>query len=179
MYLISFIAIIIVITIGSDFLLGLPMSSYNLLDLPTLILLLVICIPFLISAGLIKDFNNAFTIALSRKKDVTLNEIKRSKEAVSLTIRALLCSGFLIFLMAMIAVLHSMDTPESLGPHIAVAVLSLLYSCVLTLLLLPLKSILNLRIIEYMSEAIDEIIPESEHSEFSDDRNSRQNNNNI
>lgn len=165
MYLISFIAIIIVITISSGFLLGSPMSASYLVDLPTFILLLIICIPFLLSANLTNDFNNAFGIALGRKKDVTLNEIKRAGEAVSLTIKTLLCSGFLLFLMSIVAILHCMDTPELLGPHISVAILSLLYSCVLTLILLPLKAILNLRIIEYMSEPTNEIMPESEPDE--------------
>lgn len=139
-------------TIGADFSLGLSMPFHNLADLPTLILLLIICIPFLLSAGLLKDLNNAFGIALGRKNDIGLNEIKRAAEAVTLTISTLLGSGFLIFLMSMITILHSIDTPASLGPKISVAILGFIYSCVFALLLLPLKSILNLRIIEYMSK---------------------------
>lgn len=152
MYLISIIAIILLISLGLVYSMGLSsISIAYLIDFPTLILLLIICIPFLVSSGLIKDFNNAFRIALSRKKNVSLNELKRAIEAVTLAIRTLLGSGFLIFLMAMITILHRLDTPELLGPHISVALIAFIYACVFALPLLPLKSILNLRIIEYMT----------------------------
>ena len=153
MYLISIIAIILLISLGLVYSMGLSsMTIAYLIDFPTLILLLIVCIPFLVASGLVKDFNNAFSIALSRKKNVSLNELKRATEAVTLAIKTLLGSGFLIFLMSMITILHRLDTPESLGPHISVALIAFIYACVFALPLLPLRSILNLRIMEYMDE---------------------------
>lgn len=154
MYLISFIAVILTIVLSTTGLWGggqPPVIRY-FIDLPTLILLLIVCVPFLISTGLIKDFNNAFRIVLSRKKETTLIELKRAVEAVSLTIKSLLCTGILIFMMSIIMILHTLDTPETLGPKISVCILSIIYVCVFILILLPLRSTLNLRIIEYMQE---------------------------
>ena len=164
MYLISIIAIILLICLGlihsMDF--SSMVTIGYLIDFPSLILLLIICIPFLVSSGLIKDFNNAFRIALSRKKNVSLNELKRAIEALTLTIKTLLGSGFLIFLMSMLIILHTLDTPESLGPKLSVALIAFIYACVFALPLLPLRSILKLRIIEYMSEP--EITSENDNS---------------
>lgn len=153
MYLISIIAIILLISLSSNFFMEFSTISFQyLLDLPSFIMLLIICIPFLVSSGLMKDFNNAFRIVLSRKKNVSLNELKRAIEAVTLAIKTLLGSGFLIFLMSMLIILHTLDTPESLGPKVSATLTAFIYACVFALPLLPLKSILNLRIIEYMSE---------------------------
>ena len=154
MYLISFIAVILTIVLSSTeaWVWGKSSVFLYFMDFPTLILLLIICVPFLISTGLIKDFNNAFRIVLSRKKKTTLIELKRAVEAVSLTIKSLLCTGILISVMSLFMMLHTLDTPESIGPKISVCILSIIYVCVFILILLPLRSTLNLRIIEYMQE---------------------------
>ncbi len=148
MYVISILAIIIVTLL----IINLPLVQY-IYDLPSLIMLILICIPLLISAGLIKDFNNAFGIAFGRKKDAGLNELKRAAEALTLTIKTLMCGGILIFLMSMITILHTLSTPQSLGPKLSIAIISLIYAFIFSLLLLPLRSILNIRIIEH--EAYD------------------------
>lgn len=170
MYFISIIAIILLICLSSNFFMGFStISLHYLLDFPSLIMLLIICIPFLVSSGLINDFNNAFSIALSKKKNVSLNELKRAIEAVTLTIKTLLGSGFLIFLMSMLIILHALDTPEALGPHISTALIAFIYACVFALPLLPLRSILNLRMIEYMAEP--EIKSENDNSLPNNDSN--------
>ena len=153
MYLISFIAVILTIVFCSAGLWGQSSVFRYFIDLPTLILLLIICVPFLISTGLIKDFNNAFRIVLSKKKETTLIELKRAVEAVSLTIKSILCTGFLISMMSLFTILRALDTPEALGPKASVCLLSIIYVCVFILILLPLRSALKLRIIEYMQES--------------------------
>lgn len=63
------------------------------LDPASLILVLLLVLPVLISAGLFKDFNNAFRLSVSRKKEFTRFELLRAIEAVNLTIKALWASG--------------------------------------------------------------------------------------
>lgn len=155
MYFLSILAVILVSVI-----LSFSVSVQNLMDLPSLLLVLLLSIPILISSGLLKDFNNAFHFALGKKKSSSLIEIKRALEAVTLMIRTFLCSGLFLFLTAMIAVLHSMDTPQSLGPAISVSILCFIYGTALALLLLPVKSILQVRIIEFMPESEDDILLE-------------------
>lgn len=157
MYFISILAIILV-----SIILTFSVSIESFMDFPSLLLVLLLSIPILISSGLLKDFNNAFLIALGKKKNGSLTEIKRALEAVNMMIRTFLCSGLFLFLTAMITVLHRMDTPESLGPSISVSLLCFIYGTALALLLLPVKSILQVRIIEFMPASEDEILQEKE-----------------
>lgn len=155
MYFISIIAVILVTVI-----LTFSVSIQSFMDLPSLLLVLLLGIPILISSGLLKDFNNAFRIALSKKRNNNLIEIKRALEAVNMMIRTFLCIGLFLFLVAMIAVLHMVDTPESLGPSLAVSLLCFIYGTAMALLLLPIKAILQVRIIEFMPEQENEVLQE-------------------
>ena len=48
------------------------------IDPISLVILLLVAIPVLISTGLMKDFNNAFKLGLSKKKEGTIREVKRA-----------------------------------------------------------------------------------------------------
>lgn len=156
MYFVSIIAIILVTVI-----LSFSVSIQSFIDLSSLLLVLLLAVPILISAGLFRDFNNAFRIALGQKKN-SLVEIKRALEAVNLMVRTFLCTGLFLFLVSMITVLHRMNTPESLGPAISVSLLCFIYGTAMALLLLPVKAILQVRIIEFMPEQEDEIPKEKD-----------------
>ncbi|MDE7020504.1 MAG: hypothetical protein K2P23_06310, partial [Lachnospiraceae bacterium] len=135
-------------------------SLQNFMSWPSLLLILLLSIPILISSGLFRDFNNAFHIALGKKKDSSLIELKRASEAVDMMVRTFLCSGLFLFLTSSLMVLHALDTPWSLGPALSVTLLCFIYGAALALLLLPIKSILQVRIIEFMPESEDEILQE-------------------
>lgn len=151
MYFISILAIIAVTIIAAG---NIDLKVF--LDAPSLIIILLICIPMLISSGLLKDFNNAFRIALKRKKEAGLTEIKRAAEAVSLTIHTLSFSAFFLFAISLISILRNLSDPAALGPSLAVAFLACIYSLALALALLPIKSILTIRAIEFMQQPEDE-----------------------
>lgn len=160
MYFISIIAIIFVTVI-----LTFSVSIQSFIDLPSLLLVLLLALPILISSGLFRDFNNAFRIALSKKGNNSLIEIKRALEVINMMIRAFLCIGLFLFLISMITVLHRLDTPESLGPALSVSLLCFIYGTAMALLLLPIKSILQVRIIEFMPEQDNEIPKEKDMRE--------------
>ncbi len=155
MYFISILAIIAVTLIASG-----SSNPEAIIDAPSLVIVLLICIPMLISSGLLKDFNNAFRIALNRKKESGLTEIKRAIEAISLTIHTLFYSAFFLFAISLIAILKNLSDPAMLGPSLAVAFLTCIYSLALALVLLPIKSILTVRTIEFMQQPEGEIIQE-------------------
>ena len=155
MYFISILAIIAVTLIASG-----SSNPEAIIDAPSLVIVLLICIPMLISSGLLKDFNNAFRIALNRKKEAGLIEIKRAIEAIGLTIHTLFYSAFFLFAISLIAILRSLSDLASLGPNLAVAFLTCIYSLALALMLLPIKSILTVRAIEFMQQPEDETIQE-------------------
>lgn len=150
MYFISILAIIFVTV-----LIGCSSGSFSLtyfVDIPSLLMVLLICIPILISSGLFKDFNNAFRIALSKKSDKSLIEIKRALEAVTLMIKTLLSSGLFLLAASLLTILRRLDDPSNLGPFLSIALITWVYTLIITLLLLPIKSILNVRVIEFMQE---------------------------
>lgn len=159
MYFVSIIAIILVTAI-----LTFSVSIQSFIDLSSLLLVLLLAIPVLVSSGLFRDFNNAFRIAFGKKKN-SLIELKRALEAVNMMIRTFLCTGLFLFLASMITVLHRMDTPESLGPAISVSLLCFIYGTAMALLLLPVKAIMQVRIIEFMPEQESEIPKEKDIQE--------------
>ena len=161
MYFISILAVVIASVILS-FSLTLSVSFKNFLDFPSLLLILLLSIPILISSGLLRDFNNAFRIAIGKKKSGSLTEIKRACKAVSLMIRTFLLSGLFLFLISMITVLHALDTPDALGPAISVSLLCFIYGTALALMLLPIRAILQVRIIEFMQEPENGLLQEKE-----------------
>lgn len=157
MYFVSIIAIVFVTVI-----LTFSVSIQSFIDLPSLLLVLLLAVPILISSGLFRDFNNAFRIALSKKENNSLIEIKRALEVINMMIWAFLCIGLFLFLVSMITVLHMLATPESLGPSLSVSLLCFIYGTAMALLLLPIKAILQVRIIEFMPEQENEIPKEKE-----------------
>lgn len=119
------------------------------LDPTSLLLIILITIPVLISAGLFRDFNNAFRLSAKRSTDCSRRELERAVEAVSLTIKTLWASGIFNVLFSFI---HSLatnyDTVEMLPPYISVSLIPLLYSAFFVILLLPMQSRLKLRLCE-------------------------------
>lgn len=149
MYLISILALAVVVGMICTW------SGINityLWDFPSLLWILAVTIPIMISAGLLKDLNNAFRFVLGKREAGSIRELKRSVEAVTLAIRSLLMSGILMALISFIVLLGKLDTPEKLGPILAVIILPVVYATGFVTLLLPLRSQLKARIIERLSE---------------------------
>lgn len=145
MYLISILAFVLVVFFISY---TAPVYPGAFIDLPTILLILCISVPILLSTGLGKDFSNAFRIALNPGKECTKDSLKKALEAVRLVIRTLLCSGGAIFLLNGILTLHRLDDPAKLGPTMSLSFLSLLYALAITLFLLPIQSILKTKLME-------------------------------
>lgn len=153
MYFISILAIMFAtILLGSGWGFSSCFGLTHFVDLPTLLIILLICIPILVSSGLFKDFNNAFRITLNKKAEYGLIEIKRAIEAVSLIIKTLLCTGIFLFTASLLQILRMLSDPAELGHNISAALLAWVYTLIFALMLLPIKSILNIRIIEFMPE---------------------------
>lgn len=87
---------------------------------------------------------------LKRTYVCSLGDLKRTKEAVELMQKQVMYGGVIIMIMGIIYLLAMVNNPASVGPALAVAVLSILYTAVLELLLLPLQHEVGRRIIDYM-----------------------------
>lgn len=157
MYFLSIIAVILASALMMCS--GAMMASWTwYFDSVSLILLVLITIPIMISAGLLKDFNNAFRFATKKNTDATYTQLKRSIEAVILFRKTLIAAGAFTFLFSLVFVFvyNNMQTEsvsiEILLVNIAVASLSLLYALAFVIILLPLESRLKVKLQEMMHE---------------------------
>ena len=66
---------------------------YWFIDLPSLLPLILFNITMLLSAGLLKDFNNAFRFVVRTDQEESLTKLRRSIEAVRLARRVTLAAG--------------------------------------------------------------------------------------
>lgn len=120
-----------------------------LLDPPSLIIMLVLTVPVLLRGGMWKDFSRAWKM-LRKKYTCHLSEIRRSLDVVEMMQKQVVCAGITSMLLSFIYVLGRLDDPASLGPSVAVAILTMLYAVIFEMLLLPLQIEAKRRIIDYM-----------------------------
>jgi len=116
------------------------MVSGNILwfyDLPSLILIVFMTWILLFMSGLTKDFFRGLKFFFGKKKEMDSEILCRTKAAFKLVLIALPVEGMVMSLIAVVAVIGALDNVEYLGPNLAVAILTLLYSLVLEVLLLP------------------------------------------
>ncbi len=140
-----------------------------LLDLPTLLCIAMLSVPLLFRRGMGKDFLRAFKMQVKcywifsrdeeknlrfiKKTDTfTLGEMKRSLDAVEFMQKQILYGGIISMILPLIFVLAYLDALEKIGPNVAVTLLSVFYTAVLELLLLPLQVEVKRRIVNYMEE---------------------------
>lgn len=122
----------------------------NYIDLTSLVLVLVIAFPTLIAAGLFRDFNGAFRIALEKNNNKSLTEMKRALEAVELFMKSVLYAGIFTFLFTCIIILRMLVDLAYVGPNLSVALLTLIYAMVINLVLMPVRYRIKVKIIEFM-----------------------------
>lgn len=149
MYLLSVLAIVLCFTLVE--ITQQTMGLFEFWDTMSFIFLLVLTIPVMLSAGLLKDLNNAFRLIFGRKKEAALLEMKRARLAVDTMIRTVFYSSVFVMILQIVVMLHNMSEPSLLGPIISVALLTLFYAVIISILLLPIGAKLEQRILEYMS----------------------------
>ena len=135
MYLLTILAIIASVFFMSSISLWGVEGILYYADWISLVFILLIAIPLLISAGLFLDFNRAFAITLGHKKAESLLVLKRAKEAVELARKAMLYSGVFVGIFSTVIVLNQVTDLSVLGPNLSVAWLSAFFS--ICFLLLP------------------------------------------
>lgn len=121
-------------------------------DMPSMLMLLLITFPMLISSGLLKDFNRSFKLVISKKQEVTLTQLKRSLEAVNYVIKTLLYVSIFTVVSTLVIVYGSVTDTRMLYANLAVAVLPMVYGFFLILILLPVKTRLKVMIIDFVQD---------------------------
>ena len=79
-------------------------------------------------------------VFFGKDKTVEKEELSRILAAFKLVLTALPIGGMVASLIAFIAILGKVNDPATLGPHVAVAILTILYSLIIEVLLLPVAA---------------------------------------
>lgn len=139
MYLIALIFLIFALVMTAVF--GQPLESiFNVLDLPSLLIILMITIPMLLASGLFPDLKRAFKVITVKKADFTKLELQRALEAVRLTVRLIVFSGVFGSIVGLINILRYLSNPEALGPNMSVMLICTLYSIFAGFIFMPISS---------------------------------------
>ena len=135
---------IIGLILGVLFLLGSAWLSAGSIiwyfDMPSLVLIALLMLILLFMSGLTKDFFRGIKFFFGKSKEMEAHEMGRSLAAFKLVLIALPIVGLIMSLIAAVAILGKLSDPSVLGPYVAAALLTLLYSLVLEVLLIPVAA---------------------------------------
>lgn len=145
MYIIA-VVIFIAILVGT-ILIGAPITVF--FDLPSLLIIVLITATMLMASGLFNDFKRAFKVIMSRDNQFSKVEIEKSYLAIELTIKLIINSGLLGSLIGLISMLRSIDNPSTIGPNVAVMLLTLFYGLFGTFIFMPIKARLKSLLISF------------------------------
>jgi len=124
----------------------------NFIDMPTVIYMTLICTLVLLVSGLLKDFGRIFLIEFNRKYIASKHQIQKSMLAIKIVILSANTAGLLSFMIGLVVSLKVWsgmnNEPELLPIWIAVALLSIVYGLVTTLILIPFYIRLKTKLIE-------------------------------
>lgn len=109
-------------------------------DMPSLVLIVVLMLILLFMCGLTKDFLRGVAFFFRKNKEMEETELKRTLAAFKLVLTALPIDGLIASLIAAITILGKLNDTTALGPYMVVAILTLLYSLVIEILLLPVAA---------------------------------------
>lgn len=125
-----------------------------LVDMPSLVIILILTAPVLLKGGLWKDFKRAWQL-LWKDYNCHLSEVRRALDVVEMMQKQVLYAGAISALLTFITILHNLSNLASLGPNLAVAILTMLYAVIIEMLLLPLQLEAKRRIVDYMEVDTD------------------------
>lgn len=120
-----------------------------LFNFPSLVIILVFTVPVLIRGGVWKDFKRAFFL-LKNGYACHLSELRRTQDVLEMLQKQVVYAGIMAMLLSFITIMRQLSDLESLGPNLAVAILTVLYATIIEMMLLPLHLEVKRRIIDYM-----------------------------
>lgn len=117
-------------------------------DAPAFLDMLFMEILLLSASGQWKSFLQSFSIVRGKEKNFTLEEMKKAALALDTVGRMVIGVGAFVSVCNLIMLLHHMDTPESVGPFLSYALVSVMYGVAEYLFLQPIKSRVEQKILE-------------------------------
>lgn len=142
----------VLIVSGVEGLVGSLAGSF--IDFPSILLILLVVVPALYVSGMGRDFLNAFTVG---KKKYSLIQLKHSLEAIQMVQKLIICGAALSGTVAIVTILYMMVELATLGPSMAVVVLSAFYAVMLEFFLIPVKANVQNAITDLMDVGDEEV----------------------
>ena len=121
---------------------------YAFLDAVSLLVVLAVSLLVLTLSGSTKDFFYSFSLYFSNNSAVSKEKVQHCLLSVKLMLITILLAGAFSTMVGVTATLSARLEPKILGVNLAVASLSLLYSFILDIFLLPVWKKLHTMLIE-------------------------------
>lgn len=109
------------------------------MDIPSLMVIVPITVIVLLTSGLAKDFFAAFAICFGTHKLVDEVKLGRAVAAHKLVLIVVPVTGVITSLVAVVSLFGNYNVVDSIGQNLAVAFLTVLYSLIFDLMLLPVS----------------------------------------
>ena len=126
---------------------GAPAMAY-FIDFPSILYVLMMTVVVLIISGTWKDFLKAFPLAMKKLASTEVRQVKKSMFAVKTAMVAVNAVGVMAFIIGIVIILGKLTDFARIGENLVVAMLSVMYGLVVTLLLIPIYTRLKAKLIE-------------------------------
>lgn len=131
-------------------------SFHEYIDVGLLLWLTLLFIFVMLMTGIWKDFVNGFRMVFGKRKNVTRMELQMAAKALESARRLVVLESVIAVALYMVDLLYHMDMPLTLlGPLLALILLSIAYSSIFILIVIPMKVRLENMAISYMEEVGD------------------------
>lgn len=137
------------VIVGEVLLIGLIIASIVIdtpivvfIDIPSILIVVGVTFALQIISFKLDEINKAFSLCMGGSG--TQDEIRKSVYFFESMVRNLLYSGVIGMMIGLIKMLQNLSNPETIGPSMAVASLTVIYSFVL-IIICPLPSIYTLQ----------------------------------
>lgn len=147
MYIFSILALVVAF-ISVRLLISSNVEFLGFIDIPSLIVLVLVIVCSLAASHDFRNFTNAFAIAFSRKKQYSKKEMKLASSALDMVVKVSFGAAGFSIVFGAISMLTDLSDKSKFGPPLALILCTLFYASILVILLLPIKSRIEKKIID-------------------------------
>lgn len=154
--LLVFMGYMILIYIGA-FPNGIDMVFEEYFDVHLLLWLSLLFLFVMWVTGIWKDFINGFRLVFSKRKNITRMELQKAAKALETARRIVVLESVIAVALYMVNLLYDLAEPlRQVGPFLAMALLSIAYSSLFSLITIPIRVRLENMAISFMEETGEE-----------------------
>ncbi len=112
----------------------------NFLDYPSMVCIIFVTVASLYAGNQWKYFIQAIKTSFKQPKEkIEKAEIKKMEYAIDYAIKTVIIGGIFISFIAIVGLFHNLEDASTIGPNLAIAILSIVWSLFLALIFLQIK----------------------------------------